>query len=60
MSFTYPEIIRKDDIIILNSGGHGFKVIETVEMIEVKQGPYNLNSDKKVVNNIEDNVVKIK
>ena len=44
----------------MNSGGHGFKVIETVEMIEVKQGPYNLNSDKKVFNNIEDNVVKIK
>ena len=58
--YLFSKIIRKDDIIILNSGGHGFKVIETVEMIEVKQGPYNLNSNKKVFNNIEDNVVKIK
>ena len=29
------------DIILLVSGGHGFKVIDEVEMIEVKQGPYS-------------------
>lgn len=28
------------DTILLVSGGHGFKVLEEVEMIEVKQGPY--------------------
>ena len=46
--YLFSKVIKKDDIIILNSGGHGFKVIETVEMIEVKQGPYNIKSDKKV------------
>lgn len=35
------------DTILLISGGHGFAVIEEVEMIEVKQGPYAGNNDKK-------------
>ncbi len=35
------------DIILLVSGGHGFHVLEEVEMIEVKQGPYAGNNDKK-------------
>ncbi|OFZ89995.1 MAG: hypothetical protein A2W21_12755, partial [Betaproteobacteria bacterium RBG_16_66_20] len=28
------------DVILLSTGGHGFEVLEEVEMIEVKQGPY--------------------
>lgn len=35
------------DIILLVSGGHGFQVLEEVEMIEVKQGPYAGDKDKK-------------
>lgn len=35
------------DIILLVSGGHGFQVIEEVEMIEVKQGPYAGDNDKR-------------
>lgn len=35
------------DIILLISGGHGFAVLEDVEMIEVKQGPYAGDNDKK-------------
>lgn len=35
------------DIILLVSGGHGFQVLEEVEMIEVKQGPYAGDQDKK-------------
>lgn len=35
------------DIILLISGGHGFRVLEEVEMIEVKQGPYAGDNDKK-------------
>lgn len=58
--YLFSKIIKKNDIIILNSGGHGFKVLETVEMIEVKQGPYNSNSDKKVFDNVNDAIVKIK
>lgn len=35
------------DIILLISGGHGFEVLEEVEMVEVKQGPYAGDNDKK-------------
>lgn len=35
------------DIILLISGGHGFMVLEEVEMIEVKQGPYAGENDKR-------------
>lgn len=34
------------DVILLVSGGHGFQVLEEVEMIEVKQGPYTGDADK--------------
>jgi mannose-6-phosphate isomerase-like protein (cupin superfamily) len=34
------------DTILLARGGHGFEVIEEVEMIEVKQGPYAGDKDK--------------
>ena len=45
---------------MLVSGGHGFKVIKNVEMIEVKQGPYNLSKDKKKFNSINEKKVRIK
>ncbi|MFA6074512.1 MAG: hypothetical protein WCV63_00595 [Negativicutes bacterium] len=34
------------DVLMLCSGGHGFEVIEEVEMIEIKQGPYCGDADK--------------
>jgi len=39
--------LNAGDIILLVSGGHGFHVIEEVEMVEVKQGPYAGENDKK-------------
>lgn len=38
--------LHAGDIILLVSGGHGFHVLEEVEMIEVKQGPYAGDADK--------------
>lgn len=38
--------ICKGDILTLLSGGHGFKVIESVEMVEIKQGPFLGPNDK--------------
>jgi mannose-6-phosphate isomerase-like protein (cupin superfamily) len=40
-------VLEAGDIILLVSGGHGFVVLEEVEMIEVKQGPYSGDADKK-------------
>lgn len=39
-------ILEAGDVILLASGGHGFEVLEEVEMIEVKQGPYAGDKDK--------------
>jgi mannose-6-phosphate isomerase-like protein (cupin superfamily) len=34
------------DVILLASAGHGFEVLEDLEMFEVKQGPYAEDEDK--------------
>jgi hypothetical protein len=39
-------ILETGDVILLVEGGHGFKILEECEMIEVKQGPYAGNLDK--------------
>lgn len=39
-------ILTAGDVILLSSGGHGFEVLEEVEMIEVKQGPFCGDNDK--------------
>jgi hypothetical protein len=38
--------LKTGDVILLIKGGHGFKVLEELEMIEVKQGPYAGEHDK--------------
>lgn len=45
------------DIILLVSGGHGFLVLEEVEMIEIKQGPYAGDNDKKRFAGVEENQI---
>jgi hypothetical protein len=39
-------ILEAGDVILLISGGHGFEVLEEIEMFEVKQGPYVGELDK--------------
>ncbi len=39
-------ILSKGDVILLIKGGHGFEVLEELEMFEVKQGPYAGEQDK--------------
>jgi mannose-6-phosphate isomerase-like protein (cupin superfamily) len=45
---TYLEshILRQGDVILLAHGAHGFEVLEPLEMIEVKQGPYAGDGEK--------------
>lgn len=45
---TYLEsrILEAGDAILLIQGGHGFEVLEELEMFEVKQGPYAGDHDK--------------
>ena len=39
-------ILKEGNVILLIGGGHGFEVIEDIEMFEVKQGPYAGDRDK--------------
>jgi len=44
--YLESRILHAGDVILLIQGGHGFEVLEEVEMIEVKQGPYVGEHDK--------------
>ena len=58
--YLFSKILKEKDIIMLVHGGHGFKILKDVEMIEIKQGPYNLIRDKIKFDNISDNKIKLK
>jgi len=45
-SYLESRELGAGDIILLVAGGHGFEVLEEIEMIEVKQGPYVGDADK--------------
>ena len=44
--FLESRTLGAGDVILLTECGHGFEVLEEVEMIEVKQGPYAGETDK--------------
>jgi len=44
--YLESRILEAGDVILLVTGGHGFEVIDEIEMIEVKQGPYFKEHDK--------------
>jgi hypothetical protein len=44
--YLESRILGAGDVILLIQGGHGFEVVEEVEMVEVKQGPYVGDHDK--------------
>jgi mannose-6-phosphate isomerase-like protein (cupin superfamily) len=39
-------VLNAGDVILLIEGGHGFEILEEVEMFEIKQGPYVGEQDK--------------
>lgn len=46
-AYLESRITRSGDVVLLAFGGHGFEMIEESEIIEVKQGPYAGEFDKK-------------
>ncbi len=44
--YLESRVLVDGDVILLVMGGHGFEVLEEIEMIEVKQGPYIGEQDK--------------
>lgn len=53
-------ILSKGDVILLATGGHGFEVLEDVEIIEVKQGPYAGEQDKTRFETVSTDYLKVK
>jgi mannose-6-phosphate isomerase-like protein (cupin superfamily) len=44
--YLESRVLSAGDVILLCSGAHGFEVLEPVEMLEIKQGPYSGEADK--------------
>jgi len=57
--YLESRILGAGDVILLIEGGHGFEVLEEVEMIEVKQGPYVGEQDKTRFVGIDGSAVKL-
>lgn len=45
-NYLESRVLGAGDTILLATGGHGFEVLDEVEMLEVKQGPYAGDQDK--------------
>ena len=59
-NYIESRIIQTGDVCLLAHGGHGFKIFEQAEMIEVKQGPYCGEMDKVRFDAISDDQVILK
>ena len=57
--YLESRILYKGDVVLLAGGGHGFEMLEDSEMIEVKQGPYAGDMDKKVFEPVKKDELKI-
>ena len=59
-SYFESRTLGKGDIILLASGGHGFEMLESSEIVEVKQGPYAGNLDKTRFPPVSSDQVRVK
>lgn len=58
--YIESHILQAGDIVLLASGGHGFEVLEEIEMFEVKQGPYAGDGDKTRFESVESQNIILK
>jgi hypothetical protein len=45
--FHESHIVETGDVVLLANGGHGITMLEETQILEVKQGPYAGDNDKK-------------
>lgn len=57
--YLESRVVSTGDVILLAAGGHGFEMLETSEIIEVKQGPYSGENDKKRFSSVPSKDVKV-
>ena len=58
--YLFSKKLYSNDIIMLSNGGHGFKILKDVKMIEVKQGPYSPVKDKIKFLNVDEKKIHYK
>ena len=58
--YLFSKILKKNNIIILIEGSHGFKVIKKCSLIEVKQGPFKASLDKEKFKQVDEKKIRIK
>jgi len=56
-NYLESRVLCAGDVILLAHGAHGFEVLEDIEMIEVKQGPYAGDSDKTRFSPVDANLI---
>jgi hypothetical protein len=59
-NYLESQILFSGDIILLAHGGHGFEMLESSEIIEVKQGPYAGEMDKTRFERVSSSEIIIK
>jgi mannose-6-phosphate isomerase-like protein (cupin superfamily) len=59
-SYLQSRILQAGDVILLATGGHGFEVLDEVEILEVKQGPYAGDTDKTRFKGVGTEVVRMR
>src|SRR5574344_2057951 len=59
-AYLESSILESGDVILLACGGDGFEVLEDLEMIEIKQGPYLGDENRTRFEHISKEKLKIK
>ena len=57
--YLESHILEVGDVVLLVSGGHGFEILEDLEMFEVKQGPFIGDKCKTRFKAINQNELKV-
>lgn len=58
-TYLSSRLLHAGDLVFLASGGHGFKVLEDLEMIGIKQGPYVADDDKSRFEALGDDAIRL-
>ena len=58
--YLFSDIVSSGDILLLAEGGHGFKVLEEIDFVEVKQGPFLGEKDKFKFEMLPDELVRMR
>tara|TARA_B100001250_G_scaffold152432_1_gene130888 strand:+ start:145 stop:576 length:432 start_codon:yes stop_codon:yes gene_type:complete len=58
--YLFSNVVKKNKILVLLEGSHGFKILKNCSIIEIKQGPFSMALDKEKFNKIDEKYIKIK